>query len=298
MKIKAVIDMPKPQDKKGVERLLGTVQYLSHFLPKLSDVAKPLRQLTEKEVVFTWQQQQEEALNTIKHLLTSSPVLKYYNVDEDVTLQCDASDKGLGAALLQGGQPVAYASQALAKAEQHYAQIEKECMAIVYACEKFDQYLLGRDLIKVETDHKPLVPIFRKPLLSAPKRLQRMLLRLQKYHLSVHYLPGKQIYIADMLSRAYLPFTNSDQTAVFKELETINQAQHVRMLETTYQQIKKATCKDETLQHLISTVLAGWPVHKEDTPIHIHNYWSYRDEICVQDGILYRGSQVIISHCM
>ena len=109
MKIKAVIDMPKPQDKKGVERLLGTVQYLSRFLPKLSDVAKPLRQLTEKEVVFTWQQQQEEALNTIKHLLTSSPVLKYYNVDEDVTLQCDASDKGLGAALLQGGQPVAYA---------------------------------------------------------------------------------------------------------------------------------------------------------------------------------------------
>ena len=81
------------------------------------------------------------------------------------------SDKGLGAALLQGGQPVAYASRALTKAEQHYAQIEKECMAIVYACEKFDQYLLGRDLIKVETDHKPLVPIFKKPLLSAPKRL-------------------------------------------------------------------------------------------------------------------------------
>ena len=92
-----------------MECLLGTVQYLSCFLPKLSDVAKPLRQLTEEEVVFTWQQQQEEALNTIKHLLTSSPVLKYYNVDEDVTLQCDASDKGLGAALLQGGQPVAYA---------------------------------------------------------------------------------------------------------------------------------------------------------------------------------------------
>ena len=105
MKIKAVIDMPKPQDKKGVERLLGTVQYLSRFLPKLSDVAKPLRQLTEKEVVFTWQQQQEEALNTIKHLLTSSPVLKYYNVDEDVTLQCGASDKGLARCCTVTGRP-------------------------------------------------------------------------------------------------------------------------------------------------------------------------------------------------
>ena len=94
MKIKAIVEMPRPQDKKAVERLLGTVQYLSRFLPKLSDVAKPLRQLTEKEVVFTWQQQQEEAFTHIKNLVTSSPVLKYYNVKEDVTLQCDASETG------------------------------------------------------------------------------------------------------------------------------------------------------------------------------------------------------------
>ena len=81
MKIKAIVEMPRPQDKKAVERLLGTVQYLSRFLPKLSDVSKPLRQLTEKEVVFTWQQQLEEAFTHIKNLVTSSPVLKYYNVN-------------------------------------------------------------------------------------------------------------------------------------------------------------------------------------------------------------------------
>ena len=105
------------------------------------------------------------------------------SIEEEVTLQCDASETGIGAALLQAGQPVAYTSRALTKTEQQYAQIEKECMAIVYACEKFDQYILGRDAIRVETDHKPLIPIFKKPLLSALKRLQRMLLRLQKYHL-------------------------------------------------------------------------------------------------------------------
>ena len=132
--------------------------------------------------------------------MTSSPVLKYYNIKEEVTLQCDASETGIGAAFLQAGQPVAYISQALTKTEQQYTQIEKECMAIVYACEKFDQYILGQDVITVETDHKPLIPIFKKPLLSAPKRLQRMLLRLQKYNLHVTYLLGKHIYIADMLS--------------------------------------------------------------------------------------------------
>ena len=296
MKIKAIVDMPRPQDKKAVERLLGTVQYLSRFLPKLSDVSKPLRQLTEKEVIFTWQQQQEEAFTSIKHLVTTSPVLKYYNVKEEVTLQCDASDTGIGAALLQAGQPVAYASRALTKTEQQYAQIEKECMAIVYASEKFDQYILGREVIKVETDHKPLIPIFKKPLLHAPKRLQRMLLRLQKYPLSVSYLPGKQIYIADMLSRAYLPDTN--QTDVFRELETINQAQHIRMMETTFQQLKQASHEDQTLQTLMDTVLKGWPENKGDTPVNIHSYWPYRDEISAQDGVLYRGSQVIIPHNM
>ena len=162
MKVKAIAEMPRPNNKKAVERLLGTVQYLSRFLPKLSDVAKPLRQLTEKEVVFTWQQQQEHAFTLIKDLVTSSPVLKYYNIKEEVTLQCDASETGIGAALLQAGQPVAYTSRALTNTEQQYTQIEKECMAIVYASEKFNQYILGRDVITVETDHKPLIPIFKK----------------------------------------------------------------------------------------------------------------------------------------
>lgn len=86
-KIKAIIEMPKPQGKRAVERLLGTVQYLSRFLPRLSEVAKPLRQLTEKEALFTWQQSQEEAFACIRKLVTSTPVLRFYNVNEEVTLQ-------------------------------------------------------------------------------------------------------------------------------------------------------------------------------------------------------------------
>ena len=93
----------------------------------------------------------------------------------------------------------AYGSRALTA----YAQIEKELLAIVYGCEKFHQYLYGRD-IKVESDHKPLESIFKKPLHQAPMRLQRMLLRLQRYTLKVTYKPGKELYIADTLSRAFL----------------------------------------------------------------------------------------------
>ena len=78
-----------------------------------------------------------------------------------------------------------------------------------------------------------------------------------------------------MLSRAYLPHTQSNHTDVFKELETINQAQHIRMTDTTFQQLKTATVEDQTLQTLMGTVLKGWPETKGSTPGNIHSYWPY-----------------------
>ena len=74
-------------------------------------------------------------------------MLRYYTVNEEVTLQCDASQTGLGASLLQNGQPVAYASRALTDTETRYAQIEKELLAIVYACTHFESDIYGRDVV-------------------------------------------------------------------------------------------------------------------------------------------------------
>ena len=104
---------------------------------------------------------------------------------------------------------MAYASRALTGTESNYAQIEKELLAIAFACEKFDAYIYGLDCVRVHTDHKPLDSIFWKELCTAPKRLQRMLLRLQKYSLDVTYLKGEKMLVADTLSRAYLPQLNS-----------------------------------------------------------------------------------------
>jgi len=100
----------------------------------------------------------------------------------------------------------------MTETQQRYAQIENECLAIVFACERFDQYIYGRDNITLHSDHKPLEAIFKKPLLSAPKRLQRMLLRLQKYNIDVVYKKGRDLHIADFLSRAALPTTKSNLT--------------------------------------------------------------------------------------
>ena len=107
-------------------------------------------------------------------------MLRYYNLNEEVTIQCDASKDGLGCVLMQNGQLVAFALKSMSETEKRYAQIEKKCLAIIYTCEKFHQYISGIS-VKIEIDHKPLEIIFKKSLLSAPKRLQRMFLRLQKF---------------------------------------------------------------------------------------------------------------------
>jgi len=124
-----------------------------------------------KNTEWIWSDSQEKAWNEIKMAITQAPVLRYYSLKDEVTLQCDASDTGLGAALLQLQQPVSFSSRALTQTETRYAQIEKGLLAIVFACEKFDKYIFGRDVICVETDHKPLKEIFKKSLCDALARL-------------------------------------------------------------------------------------------------------------------------------
>ncbi|KAK7918719.1 hypothetical protein WMY93_010003 [Mugilogobius chulae] len=130
-KIRAVQDMPHPTDAKAVQRFIGFVTYLAKFLPRLSEVCEPLRRLLDKDVMFHWLPKHDAAVEEIKRLVTVAPVLKYYDVTKPVTIQSDASQKGLGCCLLQDGQPVGFASRALTQTEQNYAQIEKECLSIV-----------------------------------------------------------------------------------------------------------------------------------------------------------------------
>ena len=125
--------------------------------------------------------------------------LRYYDWSKPVTLQCDASLKGLGAFIIHDGQPIAFASKSLTDTDTCYANIERELLAIVYGCEKFHTYLYGRTFI-VEMDHKPLKMISLKYLTAAPASLQRMLLHLQQYDLVIMYWPGREMLLADALS--------------------------------------------------------------------------------------------------
>ena len=116
-KVEAIKRMPPPEDKKGIERLLGIVNYLAKFVPNMSTITKPIRELLRGDVEFQWGESQEKAFQEVKDVLTKAPILAYYDVRKPVKVTCDASKCGLWAALLQDDKPVAFASRALTDAE-------------------------------------------------------------------------------------------------------------------------------------------------------------------------------------
>ena len=119
-----------------------------------------------------------------------APVLAYHDVNKEVTIQCDASKEAVGAVLLQEGRPVAYASRKLRESEINWAPIEKEMPAIVFSTQKFSVYIPGKTTV-VQTDHKPLETILRKPIATAPLRLQAMMQKVSDYGLKVGYFQAR-----------------------------------------------------------------------------------------------------------
>ena len=200
----------------------------------------------------------------------------------------DASSTGLGAALIQEGQPIAYASKALTPTQQNYAQIKKELLAVVLGCAKFEEYIVGRD-VTFETDHKPLESIIKKPLHASPLGLQRMLVQLQRYpEINLVYKQGTSLHLADALSRAHLEeqLTNAEQLDINLVEHMISDMQLVRFAEETKQ--------DEILPDLQSVILSGWPETRSQVPAKLQEFWNYRDELTVGHGLVLKGQKIFV----
>ena len=306
-KLKAINEMPPPTDKEGVQRVLGMINYVQKFAPNLADLAKPLRELVKKDNEFVWDEEVHgQCLDQVKQVLTQAPVLKFFDPQKKTVLQCDASMSGLGACLMQDEHPVAYASRALTPTETNYAQIEKELLAIVFGVERFEGYVYGRKIF-IDTDHKPLESIMKKSLLSAPKRLQRMLLRLQKFDLDVSYRRGTEMHMADPLSRAYLPLGRQDivdtqevwnvadtRSPTEVETEYVDMAESVPIRKVTLQEIRSATEVDAELQALASVITQGWPETRAEVPSQLQAYFPFREELSVQDGVVFKGERIVV----
>ncbi|XP_028416269.1 uncharacterized protein K02A2.6-like [Dendronephthya gigantea] len=292
-KIEAIINMPAPQDKAGVQRLLGMVNYLAKFIPEMSEITAPLRELLKINVPWHWTTKHATAFQKIKEILSTDRVLRYYDVTKPVVLQTDASKKGLGAVLLQDGFPVAYASRTMTTTQERYAQIEKELLAVVFACERFHQYIYGKT-VEVHSDHKPLESILKKPLGAAPARLQRMLLRLQKYDINLIYKQGKLLKVADTLSRAQLAETAEE----ISEQEMKSQVHliyaNLPCSSRIIEEMRHETARDPVLQKVIQLHRVGWPQSKKDLPKDLKEYWNHKLELNENQGIILKDQKIVV----
>lgn len=296
-KLEAITSMPAPEDKHGIQRLLGMVNYVAKFAPNVSEVTAPLRELLKKDVAWHWTERHEQSFHDIKRLLTdvSSGVLKYYDPKLPVSLQVDACKSGLGAVLTQDGSPIAYASRSLTEAECKYAQIEKELLAVMFGCERFHQYIYAKE-VTVETDHRPLVSIISKPLNKAPARLQRMLLRLQRYDIVLRYKPGKELYSADTLSRAHLSTTGDEDEDLVLSVHTATTSLPVS--DKKLAELRQETASDCTMVKLAVLIQEGWPNNKHSVPKQVREYWPFKDELVAADGLIFKGQTIVIPQAL
>ena len=190
---------------------------------------------------------------------------------------------------MQHERPIAFASKSLTGAESRYANIERELLAIVFACQRFSTYLLGRSFV-AETDHKPLEMIALKNLANAPPRLQRMLLQLQCFDVTIKYRPGTEMQLADALSRC--------PARASPEIKLNLRVDYIAFSRSWIETIKEQLTEDPILATVYQLTQQGWPHHRRHVPHIARRYFDFRDELSTDDGLLLKGPCIVIPNSL
>ncbi|UYV65567.1 K02A2.6-like, partial [Cordylochernes scorpioides] len=297
-RIQAIREFPSPSSISEVRRFLGMVNFTGKFIPDLSTILYPLNQLLVKRNDWRWDSAQEEAFEKVKKLLSTSPALTLFDPNLPTTVSADASSYGLGAVLLQKSEDgyqkaVAYASRTMSETEKRWAQIEKESLAIVWACERFQDYLMG-NTFSIETDHKPLIPIFStKNLDEMTPRIQRLRLRMMRYSYSIYHTPGKDIVVADALSRSPIKISHekdleNEICSFVQQITSCPPFKDENMKEIWQYQNEERVCRE-----IKDYCEKGWPT-KNELSAEAKAFWCLRYEMSVIDGLLMRNSRIYI----
>lgn len=202
-KVSSVNNYPAPRSVKDVRRLMGLAGWYRRFIPNFSTIMAPLSELTKKGRKFQWNDEAEKAMQQVKAILVSAPVLANPDYSKPFIIQTDASDLGMGGVLVQGEgaeeRVIAYTSAKFSSTQRNYQTTERECLAVITAIEKFRPYIEGVKFTVV-TDHASL--LWLKNLKDPTGRLCRWALRLQPYNFDLVHRKGSQMVVADALSRS------------------------------------------------------------------------------------------------
>ncbi|UYV76561.1 K02A2.6-like, partial [Cordylochernes scorpioides] len=297
-KIEAVVEAPEPTNVSQLRSFIGLLMYYSRFIRNIADILAPFYHLLKKNSKWNWTGEHRILFAKCKALLTNESVLAHYDATRELVLACDASSYGLGVVLSHGNDrkeetPIAFASRTLTEAERRYSQLEKEALSIIFGCEKFRQYLLGREFVLI-TDNRPLMHIFspQKPIpICAASRIKRWSLKLSAFKYTVEFRKTDDNGNADALSR--LPL-------VSKTTESLDEDQVLllrKMSEVpfSFQDVAVETRRDKLLSIVLRNVRENnWQIPKVSQENPLCSYYRIKDELSCEFGCLQWRERVVI----
>ena len=264
------------------------INYLSKFLPILSEIAEPIRELPKDKHPFNWGPDHQQAFTQMKREISSALVLAYYKPKKPTMLQTDASIKGLGACSLQGGNHVYLQTKPYLKLKRvccYWNWItcsglgNREVSALLYA----SHFIL-------KTDRKPLKAILSKSLNQPTPRLQWILIRTFADHFTVRCIPGITNQLADCLS-----CLGGQKDSIKLPKHQVHQITiHLNTRSDCLQEIRIAMQVDDQPVVLKHTITHGWPNTIREVPSEIQSFWTFREELTVDGGIVLKGTCIVI----
>ena len=290
--MKAITEAGKPQNAKDVKRFLGMITYYQDFLPNLATITEPLRRLLRKNCKFHWRKEQETAFQKLKEMAGKKLSVYIFDPNLPTFVTVDASDVGLGAVLSQvkdGSEvPVCFASHSLTTAQRNYATNEKEALACLWACEKWEKFLLGRHFT-LRTDHRPLTFLLKKHWQGRQSaKFVRWNDRLAQFDFDIQYRPGAENDVADFLSRHPV---SSEET--FEDQQDQNLLiRRVAEDGISVDIIREATDSDSLLQQAIHFVQTQWPKHMKHKDM--KPFFNVRHLLSVEHGCLLREERLVL----
>jgi len=289
-KVEAVEKFRTPRTAEEIRSFLGLVNFCAAFISNLATVSEPLRRLTKKGAKFIWEKEQEKALKILKTRLASAETLGIFNLQAKTRVIADASPVALGGVLTQQDENnqwrvISYASRSLSDCERRYSQTEKEALALVFACERFYNWLYGIEF-QLVTDHKALEYIFA-PRTKPNARIERWVLRLLPFKYKVIYEKGKS-NIADVFSRLC---KKENQKKEFEE-----DVHYIRWVVSesvpramTLEEIAIASENDKEIREIkLALQTDNWKALGNS------RYKIIKEQLCIYNNVLLRNTRIII----
>jgi len=203
-RVEAIGRYPRPHNLRSLRRFLGMIGFYARFIPRFSQMASVLHGLKKKGARFVWADEHAAAFDSLKQALCEAPVLQTPDFDKEFVLATDASDVAISAVLQQridgGLAPISYHSRILSPQECKYSTYEKECLAVIFGCEKCRPYLEHKEF-ELQCDNLALCWLLKR--VKEVGRLGRWILRLSPFKFKVRHTRGTENVVADALSRMF-----------------------------------------------------------------------------------------------